>query len=94
MAALPTLAQGQMYYDHMDGGWGWGMAAFMVLAVVVIAGLVVWIVRSTGAHQPQAGHHPADTPAETPMQVLDRRLAQGDITPDDYRERAAILSGR
>jgi uncharacterized membrane protein len=27
------------------------------------------------------------------MEVLDRRLAEGTISPDDYRERRAILTG-
>lgn len=88
MAALTTLAQYRMYDDHMDGGWRWGMAALMVLVVVAIVALVIWFVRSTSAShahlQPGAG-------TETPMQILDRRLAQGDIAPDEYKERAAIL---
>lgn len=94
MATLLTVAQYRMYDDHMDGGWGWGMAALMVLAVVVVVGLVVWLVRSTPSHQAHAGHHPAGAPVETPMQILDRRLAQGDITPAEHQERAAVLGGR
>ena len=91
MATLVTLAQYRMYDDHMDGAWGWGMAALMVVAVIAIVALVVWLVRSSGAHV-VAG--PAATQAETPMQILDRRLAQGEITPAEYQERAAILGGR
>lgn len=94
MATLSTIAQYRAYDDHMNGGWGWGMAALMVLAVVVIVGLIVWLVRSTGPGNGHAlaVHHVAGVPPETPMQILDRRLAQGDISPDDHRERAAILS--
>lgn len=94
MATLSTIAQYRAYDDHMSGGWGWGMGALMVLAVVVIVGLIVWLVRSTGTGTGHAlaVHHVTGVPSETPIQVLDRRLAQGDITPDDHRERAAILS--
>jgi Predicted membrane protein (DUF2078). len=94
MATLVTLAQYRMYGDHMDSGWGWGMAALMVLAVVAIVALVVWFVRSPGAHHARAEHTAANASTETPMQILDRRLAHGEIAPDEYKERAAILDKR
>lgn len=94
MATLATLAQYRMYDDHMNGGWGWGMGVLMVLALVAIVGLVVWVIRSSGAHQARAEHTAAGGATETPMQILDRRLAQGEIAPDEYKERAAILDKR
>jgi putative membrane protein len=96
MATLATLAQYRMdYNDHMDSGWHWGMMVLMVLAFLAIVALVVWLVRSS--QRPTAhGPHPAvgPPPPETPMQILDRRLASGEITPEEYRERAAMLGGR
>jgi len=93
--SLIPLAQYRMYQDHMDNGWGWGMGALMLIAVVAVVVLVVWVVHSTGSH------HASPAPAgltgaasETPAQILDRRLAQGDITPEDYQARAAILNKR
>lgn len=88
MAALLTLAQYHMNYgnDHMDSGWGWAMGAFMVVVAVTLIVLVVWMVRTIG---PQARH--ASGPPSSAMDVLDRRLASGEITPDEYRERAAVL---
>lgn len=87
MATLwPTLAQYRMYDDHMDGGWGWAMVALMAFAIIVAAGLVYWIVRSQsrpGTEQPPS--------APTAQQILDRRLAEGDISPEEYRERRALL---
>lgn len=94
MATLATIAQYSMYGDHMDGGWGWGMAALMALAAIAIVALVIWFLRSPGSHHARAGHAPADTTTETPMQILDRRLAQGEIALDEYHERAAVLSKR
>lgn len=92
MATLLTIAQYRMDdgYDHHDvGGWHWGMAVLIVLVVAALVVLVVWLVRSTSAHQHAA---PAGAPVpETPQQILDRRLAEGDITPDEYRERSDIL---
>jgi putative membrane protein len=31
------------------------------------------------------------SPRETPQQVLQRRLANGEITPDEYEKRKALL---
>lgn len=92
MATLLTLAQYRMDHDgdHMDG-WGWGMGVLMVLAVVAVVVLVVWLVRST--HPATVVSGPAAASAETPRQILDRRLAAGEITPDEHRERAAMLEG-
>ena len=90
MAVLLTLAQYRTYDDHMNGAWGWGMSAVMILAVVAIVALVVWLVRSTAvSHGPP--HLPA-APLETPTQILDRRLAHGEIAPEEHKERAAALS--
>jgi putative membrane protein len=95
MATLTTLAQYHMNNgDHMDGGWGWGMAVLMLIALVAVVALVVWVVRSSGGAHAQATHAVGGGHAETPMQVLDRRLAAGEVTPEDYKERAAMLSGR
>ncbi len=95
MATLVTLAQYRMDYgDHMDGAWGWAMGAFMILAAVAVVALVVWLVRSTATSHthPHSGASSAGPGSETPVQILDRRLAHGEITPEEHRERAAILN--
>ncbi len=75
---------------HMgDWGAGWWIAmAFMMVAFwgLVIVG-VVWVVRSLMSER--HGHGSGD-----PMDVLDRRLAGGDISPEEYRERRDVLLGR
>lgn len=88
MALLTILAQ---YHDndHMDGAWGWVMGVFMALVLVAVVALVVWLVRSTQRHH----GHPQDRD-ETAMDILDRRLASGEITPEEHRERAEILRRR
>lgn len=90
MTALTTLAQYHMNYggDHMDGGWGWGMIVLMVLLAAALIAVIVLVVRSVQA--PRADAAPA---APSPQEILDRRLAAGEITPDDYRQRLAVLGG-
>jgi len=79
-------------WDHMDGGaWvlmGVGMLVFWGL---VIFG-VVWLVRTlTTEHRSTSAKSAAEPSA---LEVLDRKLAEGSIDPDDYRERRALLTER
>lgn len=61
-------------------GWGWwllmsvGMVAFWTLLVYGL----VWLVRGVAPRPRQ------DVPQETPKEILDRRLAAGEITVDEY----------
>ncbi len=71
-----------------DNGW-WlvmmiGMVVFWALVVVGI----VWLVREASGHRGFGGNRGHD-----PLELLDRRLAEGTVSPEDYRERRAILTG-
>ena len=77
---------------HGDVGWGW-MALMMAVMVLfwgaVIFG-IVWLIRSVG----RGGSAPsAETLAsrETPVQILERRFAEGALTLEDYRARREVL---
>jgi putative membrane protein len=50
---------------------------------LVIVG-VVWLIRALMAER--QGHGGA-----SPIEVLDRRLASGEISPEEYRERRDVL---
>lgn len=76
--------------DHMDwdGGWSVLMVIGMVLFWIVVVGAIVWAVKElAGARRTQPGGPPDD-----PVRILDRRLADGSISLDDYRERRAVLA--
>ena len=78
-------------FGHM-GNWGAGWWILMMIGMVVFWGLVilgiVWVVREL------SGRHHASGPASSaPLAVLDRRLAEGEISPEDYQERRRILTG-
>lgn len=74
---------------HMDwdGGWWILMALGMVLFWGLVIAGIVWLVREVGSHRDSATH-------PDPLAVLDHRLADGSITPEEYRERRAILTGK
>ncbi len=78
-------------YDHMWGGgaygWIWG-ALMMAVMIAAVGALVVWIVRG-GAQS--ATPRPPD-PTHDARAILARRLAEGEITPDEFNERLSHLS--
>lgn len=84
---LPLADMG--WGNHM-GDWGAGWWILMAVGMVLFWGLVivgiVWLVRSLGWGQ----HAHASASA---LDILDRRLATGEISPDEYGERRALLRG-
>jgi putative membrane protein len=79
----------------MHGGWGWGwmilMMVMMLLFWCAVIAVIVWLIR--GASRGPAPREP-DLSKETPGQILDRRLAEGEISEEDYRARREVLAGR
>jgi putative membrane protein len=80
--------------DHMDWDDGWwvvmmiGMVIFWALVVLGI----VWLVREFSGNR-GLGLGLGGRRESEPLELLDRRLAEGTISPDDYRERREILTG-
>lgn len=88
--SLLLLAQGN-FDGHMDwdGGWWILMAIGMVLFWGLVVFGIVWVVRELGSrHEHRGPPDPSD-----PLAILDRRLAEGAIAAEEYRERRATLSG-
>ena len=78
------------WYSGGAGGVGWlvmvaGMVAFWGLVVFA----VVAIFRGTGRT-----NEPADRPPRgQPLQILDERLARGELDLDEYHARQDVLRG-
>lgn len=89
ITAIPYLLAD---WGHMNGG-AW---VFMGVGMLVFWGLVifgvVWLVRTLTAEHRSTPVKGAVEPSA--LEVLDRKLAEGSIGPDDYRERRAILTER
>ena len=80
---------------RMHGGWGWGWMSLMMVMMVLFWGAVVfgvvWLIR--GARQSES--HPGERPSkESPIEILERRFAEGGMSEEDYRARREVLSGR
>jgi putative membrane protein len=76
---------------HWDGyGWGWIML-MPVLWVALIA-VIVWAVVKLVQHPADGG---AEQPRrETPLEILDRRFASGEIDAEAYRQARDTLAGK
>lgn len=78
---------------HGDFGWGWMalMMIFMVLFWAAVIFGIVWLVRGTT----QGTWIPGDSGVskESPLDILDRRFAEGAMTEEDYRARREVLVG-
>ena len=73
-----------------DGDVGTGWVIVMMLGMVLFWGLVVvgvvWLLREGFGR----GRHGLDA---DPLEILDRRLAEGHISVEEYEQRRKTLSG-
>lgn len=81
------------------GGMGAGawifMGVFWVALIAVIIWLVVRLLPSKGETPPAHQPPPPQPASESPFEILDRRLALGEIDLDTYTvQRAALLEAR
>jgi uncharacterized membrane protein len=95
-----TLAAG-FAGENMQGRFGDGgahhpvMRAIMfVVFLAVVAGLIwslVTLSRAKKRAAASAGHQSGTSAAPSALQILDERLARGEIEPSDYEARKRLL---
>jgi putative membrane protein len=69
-----------MYSDHMSGS-DWGLMVLWTMLFIVLVVGVIWAVTSFARRdQPAAG----DGSRRSGREILDERLARGEIDPDEY----------
>lgn len=78
------------------GGMGAGVWLLMGLFWVALIAVIIWLViRLLPAKGDAAPPVPPEIASESPLEILDRRLARGEIDLDTYRaQRAALLESR
>lgn len=89
----PELAQVFLLADdHMDFDNGWWIV--MGIGMILFWGLVilgiVWLVREVSG--PRRAARPGGAPDA--LETLDQRLAEGEITVEEYNERRRALGAR
>jgi putative membrane protein len=80
----------------MMGWYGGGMGAFMWLGMglfwLILLGLIVWLVIRL---LPGSGEQPTRASGESAVEILDRRMANGEIDMEDWQaQRAALLAAQ
>jgi putative membrane protein len=84
-AGLVGAAPVGQYQDHygMMGNWWWiwftGIGGFIVLVLVIY--LLAYTLRSGGR-----GARAPEAPCETPLDILKKRYAKGEITREEYEQ--------
>ena len=78
-----------MFYMH-SFGWGWWL--LMSIGMVAFWGLVIWgivaLARGGGSRREQLASEP-----NQPLDILQRRLARGEISTEEYEELRDALTG-
>ena len=82
---LLVLSADARGWPHM-GGWGWGMAIFGLLFMMLMVSLVVWLIW-LATRRPGSSHAGRRGAAD----LLDERYARGEIDSDEYLERKSNL---
>lgn len=78
-------------WDWMHGGWwGFGMWGMGLFWLVLVALLVLLAVRVMGDRSPVREPPGRE---ETPLEILDRRYARGEIDRAEYEERRRGIHG-
>ena len=78
------------------GWYGGGMGGFMWLGMglfwLILLGLIVWLVIRL---LPGSSEPPTRTPGESAVEILDRRMANGEIDLEAWQaQRAALLAAQ
>jgi putative membrane protein len=66
--------------------WMWAvMGTLMIVPLAGLSVLIVWAVRTIGGQRPVS--------SDSPLDVLNRRLAAGEITPEEFEKTRRHLQG-
>ncbi|MGN6257158.1 MAG: SHOCT domain-containing protein [Solirubrobacterales bacterium] len=85
MTALAILlADWNNHMGELGAGWWIAMVLMMIVFWALVIVGAVWLVRSLAG-----GHHTIRH--RDPAEVLDHRLASGEISVEEYRERRDLL---
>jgi putative membrane protein len=71
-------------WDHLMGYWYYG--GFMWLILLIALGVAVYFILRTGKLK-----GPDSSPAETPLDILKKRYAKGEINKDEYEQKKKDL---
>lgn len=81
---------------YWDDGWNWYWMVPMMVVWIALIAVVVWgVVRIVGAASSRAtpqGAEGVESRPERPQDILDRRLASGEIDIEEHRRLREALA--
>jgi putative membrane protein len=88
-AQIVPLADGWGMHGSGSGWWIIGAAVMMLC----MGGMMWMMMRGMGGGSSPASSAPPERPAikESPVEILERRFAEGEISAEDYRARREML---
>ena len=89
LAQIIPLADGWGMHDG-DIGVGW-LIVMVPLMLLMMGGMMWMMMRGMGGGSSQSSSAPSEKAAESPVEILDRRFAEGEISVEDYRARREAL---
>jgi uncharacterized membrane protein len=66
---------------------------FWLVVAAGVALLIVWAIQSSSRNTLPAGSPPGGSQRETPLDILARRFASGEITAEEYERGRDLLGG-
>jgi putative membrane protein len=86
-----TIPLADSWGMHSGGGWWW----ILMVPMMVFMGAMMWMMmRGMGGGSSPDSSAPSESPitTESPSDILDRRVAEGEISIEDYQARREALA--
>lgn len=76
-------------FDGTHFMWGMHWAGWIFWILVIVG--VIWFLTRASQYRPPSPPTPSETPKETPMEILKRKYAEGELSTEEYEERKQRL---
>jgi putative membrane protein len=87
--AIPLADSWGMHGDDVGVGW----LIVMVPMMLLMMGGMMWMMRGMG-HGSSSPPNESPAPTDSPVEILERRFAEGEISIEEYRaRREALVNG-
>jgi putative membrane protein len=92
MYVAQTIPLADSWGMHGDVGAGW-LIVFLPLMVLFMGGMMWMMMRGMGGGSSRGSSTPGEGPrsTESPVEILERRFAEGSISLEDYQARREVL---
>lgn len=81
-----------MMFWYGGGGWAWWQAGLMWAVMIALWGLLAWAVYAVVSSMSSRAESGPGHSGQDARQILDQRLARGDIGPEEYERLCSLIS--